>query len=40
MFEALKHANAGVLDVGYAEVGPSNGQPVVLLHGWPYDICS
>jgi pimeloyl-ACP methyl ester carboxylesterase len=41
MFEALKHANAGVLDVGYVEVRPSNsGQPVVLLHGWPYDIYS
>jgi len=32
--------NAGVLDVGYAEAGPDNGQPVVLLHGWPYDIYS
>jgi hypothetical protein len=27
-----------MLDVGYAEVGPSNGLPVILLHGWPYDI--
>ncbi len=37
-FGALKHINAGVLNVGYAEVGPANGKPVLLLHGWPYDI--
>jgi pimeloyl-ACP methyl ester carboxylesterase len=40
MFETLKHVEAGVLDVGYAEAGPKNGQPVLLLHGWPYDIYS
>jgi hypothetical protein len=34
-FAALKQIDAGVLDVGYAEVGPSNGLPVILLHGWP-----
>ncbi len=37
---ALKQIDAGVLNVGYAEVGPSNGRTVVLLHGWPYDIHS
>jgi|ERR1700694_864133 len=36
----LKHIDAGVLNVGYAEAGPSNGRPVILLHGWPYDIDS
>ena len=30
----------GVLNVGYAEAGPANGPPVILLHGWPYDIHS
>ena len=30
----------GLLNVGYVEVGPVDGQPVVLLHGWPYDIHS
>jgi pimeloyl-ACP methyl ester carboxylesterase len=38
--ETLKQVNAGVLDVGYVETGPSGGQPVLLLHGWPYDIHS
>ena len=28
------------MNVGYAEVGPANGRPVILLHGWPYDIHS
>jgi len=39
-FNAIKQIKAGVLDVGYAEAGPANGQPVILLHGWPYDIHS
>lgn len=37
-FGALKRISAGDLDVGYAEEGPANGRPVLLLHGWPYDI--
>ena len=37
-FGALKQTNAGVLSVGYAEAGPPDGPPVILLHGWPYDI--
>jgi pimeloyl-ACP methyl ester carboxylesterase len=37
-FEAIKQIRAGVLDVGYVETGPAHGQPVLLLHGWPYDI--
>jgi pimeloyl-ACP methyl ester carboxylesterase len=39
-FKSLKQINAGLLNVGYAEDGPSDGRPVVLLHGWPYDIHS
>src|SRR6476469_8028075 len=39
-FAALKQIDAGVLSVGYAEAGPANGAPVILLHGWPYDIYS
>jgi pimeloyl-ACP methyl ester carboxylesterase len=34
----IKQIDAGVLNVGYAELGPASGKPVVLLHGWPYDI--
>jgi len=36
----LKQINAGVLNIGYTEAGPSKGTPVILLHGWPYDIHS
>ena len=36
--EPLKHIDAGVLDMEYFEIGPTNGAPVILLHGWPYDI--
>src|SRR5579862_6347108 len=37
-FAALKQIDAGVLNIGYAEAGPAGGPPVLLLHGWPYDI--
>jgi pimeloyl-ACP methyl ester carboxylesterase len=39
-FPPLKQVEAGLLNVGYAEVGPAGGKPVILLHGWPYDIHS
>ncbi|MEW1863242.1 alpha/beta hydrolase [Streptomyces sp. NPDC088194] len=39
-FPAVKQVKAGLLDVGYAELGPSHGPVVLLLHGWPYDIHS
>ena len=39
-FGSLKQIDAGVLNVGYVEAGPANGPPVILLHGWPYDIHS
>jgi pimeloyl-ACP methyl ester carboxylesterase len=34
----LKHIVAGVLDVAYEEAGTADGAPVVLLHGFPYDV--
>jgi pimeloyl-ACP methyl ester carboxylesterase len=34
----LKSVDAGVLNVTYAEHGAPDGWPVVLLHGFPYDI--
>jgi pimeloyl-ACP methyl ester carboxylesterase len=36
----VKQVEAGLLNVGYAETGPSDGPTVLLLHGWPYDIHS
>ena len=39
-FAPLKQINAGVLNVAYAEAGPADGAPVILMHGWPYDIYS
>ena len=35
---AIRQLRAGLLDVGYAECRPADGPPVLLLHGWPYDI--
>ena len=39
-FAPIKQVGAGVLNIGYAESGPASGPPVILLHGWPYDIHS
>lgn len=36
----IRQIRAGELDVGYYEAGPADGKPVLLLHGWPYDIHS
>jgi pimeloyl-ACP methyl ester carboxylesterase len=39
-FSLLKTISAGLLNVQYAEAGPVDGNAVILLHGWPYDIHS
>ena len=39
-FSNLKQIEAGLLRVSYVELGSTNGRPVILLHGWPYDIHS
>ena len=36
--QALKRIHAGLLEIAYAESGPQDGQPVFLMHGFPYDI--
>ena len=36
----LRQIDAGLLNVGYVDIGPAEGPVVVLLHGWPYDIHS
>src|ERR1700738_3393611 len=38
--EPLRHADAGVLSIGYYEAGPADGPVVMLMHGFPYDIHS
>jgi pimeloyl-ACP methyl ester carboxylesterase len=39
-FSPVRQIDAGLLNVGYVEAGPADGRPVMLLHGWPYDIHS
>ncbi|WP_082678170.1 alpha/beta fold hydrolase [Type-E symbiont of Plautia stali] len=39
-FNTIHQVKAGVLNVGYVDIGPRDGQAVILLHGWPYDIQS
>src|SRR5690242_311828 len=39
-FGPVRQLAAGVLNVGYVEMGPAGGSPVLLLHGFPYDIHS
>lgn len=34
----LKHINAGDLCIAYEESGNAEGTPVIILHGFPYDI--
>jgi pimeloyl-ACP methyl ester carboxylesterase len=39
-FSSIARIDAGDLNIGYAQAGPPTGKPVILLHGWPYDIYS
>ncbi|MFE1310611.1 alpha/beta fold hydrolase [Streptomyces sp. NPDC058755] len=39
-FPSPRQVKAGLLNVGYAELGPAHGPVVICLHGWPYDIHS
>ena len=34
----LNRIEAGILDVAYEEAGAPEGRPVILLHGFPYDV--
>ena len=36
--ESLRRVNAGVLNVALHELGPADGTPVFLMHGFPYDV--
>jgi pimeloyl-ACP methyl ester carboxylesterase len=39
-FGPTQQIDAGLLNVGYVDLGPADGPAVLLLHGWPYDIHS
>jgi pimeloyl-ACP methyl ester carboxylesterase len=39
-FGPVQQIDAGLLNVGYVDIGPADGPAVLLLHGWPYDIHS
>jgi pimeloyl-ACP methyl ester carboxylesterase len=39
-FGPVRQIKAGVLDTGYVDLGPADGPPVILMHGFPYDIHS
>ncbi len=36
--QAQHAVQAGVLDIAFHECGPADGPPVLLMHGFPYDI--
>ena len=38
--DAMKSVRTDVLEIEFAELGPPDGEPVILLHGYPYDIHS
>lgn len=38
MSAEVKFVNAGVLRIAYLEDGVADGWPVVLSHGFPYDV--
>jgi pimeloyl-ACP methyl ester carboxylesterase len=36
--QRMRRVDAGVLSIAYHEAGPALGPPVLLMHGFPYDI--
>ena len=40
LLQPLRSIKAGVLDIAYYETGTADGPPVLLMHGFPYDIHS
>ncbi|QAU32852.1 alpha/beta hydrolase [Janthinobacterium sp. 17J80-10] len=40
MTSALQSVRTGLLEIHYADTGPRDGEPVILLHGWPDGIAT
>jgi pimeloyl-ACP methyl ester carboxylesterase len=38
MSTSTRLIRTGALEIGYEQTGPDSGQPVVLLHGFPYSV--
>ena len=38
LMQPLRTTRAGVLEIAWHEAGPADGPPVLLMHGFPYDI--
>jgi pimeloyl-ACP methyl ester carboxylesterase len=38
MSSAIKEVRTSTLDIAYEESGDPRGDPVLLMHGWPYDV--
>jgi len=36
----MKHIETNQLNIAYRDIGPSNGKPIFLMHGFPYDVHS
>ena len=36
----MKHIETNQLSIAYRDIGPSNGKPIFLMHGFPYDVHS
>ena len=36
----MKHIETNQLCIAYRDIGPSNGKPIFLMHGFPYDVHS
>ena len=35
---SVKFVETPVLNIGYGDYGPNSGFPIILLHGFPYDV--
>src|SRR5262249_769925 len=38
MLATLKRVRTGTLEIAYEDTGPESGTPVLLMHGFPYDV--